>query len=90
MRGATRRSVSGIASPVLMIVLIVGSRLCGGRWNGMSAKPKSEICDKCEVIHNKLCCSLCKHATEEWIFSDDGACVVGDLEYFKEKSGKAE
>ena len=56
----------------------------------MSAKPKSEICDKCEVIHNKLRCSLCKHATEEWIFSDDGACVVGDLECFKEKSDKAE
>ncbi len=52
----------------------------------MSAKPKTEICDKCEVIRNKFRCSLCKHATEEWRFSDDGECrIIGDLDMFKEK-----
>jgi len=56
----------------------------------MSAKPKSEICDTCEVINNKLRCSLCKHATKEWIFSDDGRCIIGDFDMFKEKEGEAE
>ena len=61
------------------------------KWMGgmvMSAKPKSEICDKCEVICNKVRCSFCKHATKEWIFSDDGACIVGDIDMFKEKKVK--
>ncbi len=52
----------------------------------MGAKPKSEICDKCAVIHNKLRCSICKYATDEWRFSDDGACWIGGLDAFKEKS----
>ena len=53
----------------------------------MSAKPKSEICDKCAVINNKVRCSLCKHVTKEWIFSDDGTCIVGDMDLFKGGDG---
>ena len=51
----------------------------------MSAKPETEICKKCEVKRNKLRCSICKYATEEWIFSDDGACIIGGFDMFKEK-----
>lgn len=49
------------------------------------AKPKSEKCESCFVVNNKLRCSMCKHAPKEWIFSDDGACVVGGFDMYKEK-----
>lgn len=54
----------------------------------VSAKPKSEICDKCEVKRNKLRCSICKHATEEWILSELPR-ILCDLDMFKEKVNKA-
>ena len=54
----------------------------------VSTKPKSEICDKCEVKRNKLRCSICKHATGEWILSEL-PCILCDLDMFKEKVDKA-
>ena len=52
------------------------------------AKPKTEKCESCFVINNKLRCSMCKYAPKEWIFSDDGACVVGGFDMYKEKENQ--
>lgn len=49
------------------------------------SKPHGEKCDQCAVKNNKLRCGMCKHAPNDWIFGDDGPCIVGDFDGFVQK-----